>query len=105
MHWEKKAFSQFGAYCQSKLANVLFTTELARRLEGTGVTSVSLHPGFVATEIFRDRGDKSWGTFFLMPVVKVAAALFARKSSDGAGTSIFCAIDDSIPSKNGLYFE
>lgn len=44
----------FGAYCRSKLANVLFTRELARRLEGTGVTTNCLHPGIVSTGIHRD---------------------------------------------------
>ena len=44
------------AYCQSKLANVLFTFELARRLEGTGVTANCVHPGFVNSSFFKDKG-------------------------------------------------
>ena len=50
----ERRYSGFGAYSRSKLANILFTRELSRRLEGTGVTANCLHPGVVATGIFRD---------------------------------------------------
>ncbi|HSE97114.1 MAG TPA: SDR family oxidoreductase, partial [Blastocatellia bacterium] len=50
----EKGYSSMGAYRQSKLANILFTYELARRLEGTGVTVNCLHPGIIATGIARD---------------------------------------------------
>ena len=49
-------YSPWRAYQQSKLANILFTRELARRLEGTGVTANALHPGYVRTQIFRAEG-------------------------------------------------
>src|SRR5690606_8303481 len=48
------------AYSRSKLANLLFTDELARRLEGTGVMANALHPGFVATNIFAGNGPLGW---------------------------------------------
>ena len=50
----EKNYGSFSAYANSKLANVLFTYELARRLDGTGVTANCLHPGTVATDLFRD---------------------------------------------------
>ena len=50
----ERRYSGFGAYGRSKLANILFTHELSRRLEGTGVTANCLHPGVVATGIFRN---------------------------------------------------
>jgi retinol dehydrogenase 14 len=57
----EKGFSPYGAYCLSKLANVLFSRELANRLEGTGITSNSLHPGVIGTKLlragFRAAGD------------------------------------------------
>src|SRR5579859_680962 len=53
----KKRYRIFGAYAQSKLAEILFTYELARRLEGTGVTANCLHPGFVRTNIGQDSSN------------------------------------------------
>ena len=53
-------YSPWRAYKQSKLANILFTRELARRLEGTGVTANALHPGYVRTRIFRAEGFQGW---------------------------------------------
>lgn len=56
LNWDRKKFDTKKAYCQSKLAVVLFTRELARRLEGTGVTVYALHPGVVATKLGRHTG-------------------------------------------------
>ena len=56
LSFERKPYNGFAAYSASKLANVLFAFELARRLEGTGVTANALHPGVVATQIFRNLG-------------------------------------------------
>ena len=63
INWEK-SYNPVMAYGQSKLANVLFTNELAKRLENTGVYAYSLHPGSVQTELLRYTGQ---GLFFLMP--------------------------------------
>ncbi len=52
-NYERRAYGRIEAYSQSKLANVLFTKELARRLEGSGVTCYSLHPGVIDTELAR----------------------------------------------------
>jgi NAD(P)-dependent dehydrogenase (short-subunit alcohol dehydrogenase family) len=53
LQWERKRFKPLAAYSRSKLANVLFTLALARRLEGSGVTANVLHPGVVRTELSR----------------------------------------------------
>ena len=58
INWEQRPYNRLTAYEQSKLANVLFTRELAKRLEGTGVTTYSLHPGVVMTELGRHLEDK-----------------------------------------------
>ena len=64
----EKSYSRVGAYSNSKLANILFTRELSRRLEGTGVTANSLHPGAVQTELGRHLGPAiiAW---LLTPIV------------------------------------
>eukprot|EP00118_Oscarella_pearsei_P001201 m.6851 g.6851 ORF g.6851 m.6851 type:complete len:322 (+) comp17024_c0_seq1:24-989(+) len=100
----KKSYSDMAAYNQSKLANILFTSELARRLEGTGVTSYSLHPGLVSTELQRHvRGWPILGYitgFFFSYVL-----YFAMKSpSEGAQTSIYCAVDEAAGKSSGKYY-
>ena len=53
LHWERREYSRIAAYNQSKLANLLFSRELSRRLSGTGVTTYCLHPGVIATDLGR----------------------------------------------------
>lgn len=59
----EKSYNSVGAYGQSKLANVMFTRELAKRLTGTGVTVYSLHPGVISTELSRHLSD---GIFIIL---------------------------------------
>ncbi|HUR50898.1 MAG TPA: SDR family NAD(P)-dependent oxidoreductase [Mycobacteriales bacterium] len=82
------------AYGRSKLANILTTAELARRLEGTGVTANSFHPGFVSTSLARDH---PLGTPFLKLIRP-----FIRSAAQGADTGIHLAADDIA--ENGQYF-
>jgi NAD(P)-dependent dehydrogenase (short-subunit alcohol dehydrogenase family) len=86
------------AYSQSKLMNVMFTYELARRLAGAGVTANVLHPGFVNTGF----GKNNKG---LMQIVMGLATLFALKVEAGAKTSIYLAASPQISGKTGKYFE
>lgn len=94
----KKRYRAFRAYSQSKLANILFSNELARRLEGTGVTSNALHPGFVRTRFFEEKGRLGW-------VVKQIARFMAIMPEDGARTSIYLATSPEVESVTGQYFE
>ena len=87
----------FPVYGRSKLANILFTSELARRLAGTGVAANSLHPGFVATRF----GDQSGG--FFSYVVR-AAKVFAISPEKGAETIIYLASSDEVTNVSGKYF-
>lgn len=99
----EKEYSGIKAYSRSKLGNVLFTNELAEQLKGTNVTVASVHPGFVDTEIFRSREDQScWTTcvFCIFPLLRC----FAKKRSDGAQTSVYCAISEEVPQHSGSYF-
>lgn len=93
----ERRYSGFAAYGQSKLANVLFTYELARRLEGTNVTANCLHPGVVRTNL----GKNNWGIF------RLALFLFAPfllSAEEGAKTSIYLASSREVESVTGKYF-
>jgi retinol dehydrogenase 14 len=93
----EKHFNGMQAYGQSKLANVLFTYELARRLEGTGVTVNVLHPGFIATGFARNNGALyNFGMSLIGP--------FIRKPEQGAQTSIYLASSPEVEGITGKYF-
>jgi NAD(P)-dependent dehydrogenase (short-subunit alcohol dehydrogenase family) len=84
-------------YGQSKLANILFTNELARRLAGSGVTANSLHPGAVGTGLGKNNG--AWA--------RVLIALlrpFFRTPADGAATSVYLASSPAVEGVTGTYF-
>ena len=85
------------AYGRSKLCNILFTRELARRLHGTGVTANCLHPGFVATRF----GDQSGGVISRFVGL---AKLFAISPEKGAETIIYLASSPKIAATTGRYF-
>jgi retinol dehydrogenase-12 len=82
-------------YAVSKLANVLFTTELARRLEGTSVTSYALHPGVIATDIWR---SAPWP---IRPIIK----WFMTNVEDGATTTLYCATAPELEGTSGRYYD
>merc|ERR1712135_189546 len=82
----EKKYSPFGAYCQSKVANVLFTRELSSRLSGTGVTTYSLHPGTIKTEIGRHVN------IVMQYMVMFFTPFFFKNPRQGAQTTIYCAV-------------
>lgn len=92
-------YSGWGAYGHSKLANVMFTYELARRLEGTKVTANVLHPGFVATGFGRNNtgGLLSLG-------LKLVQKVGAKKPEQGAQTSVYLASSPEVEGVSGQYF-
>ena len=85
------------AYSCSKLCNILFTRELARRLHGTGVTVNCLHPGFVATRF----ADESGG---LVSRLAWLAKFFAISPAEGAQTIIYLASSPDVANVTGKYF-
>jgi NAD(P)-dependent dehydrogenase (short-subunit alcohol dehydrogenase family) len=93
-----RGYNGWAAYAQSKLANILFSNELARRLEGTGVTSNALHPGFVATRFAHNNGIIWGGLMALMQ------RLFAITPEEGAQTSIYLATAPEVATISGRYF-
>jgi len=96
---EHQKYAGLKTYSRSKLANVYFARELARRLEGTGVTVNALHPGFVASDFARD-GD----TGPLMSVGVRIARPFAINTRKGALTSVYLASSREVDSVTGKYF-
>ncbi len=88
-------YSAQTAYNQSKLANVLFSAELAQRLEGSGVTANALHPGAVATDIIR---DLPW-------LVRKIIGLAFIAPDKGAKTNTLLASDDSLAQVSGKYYD
>jgi NAD(P)-dependent dehydrogenase (short-subunit alcohol dehydrogenase family) len=102
MHWDDLQFannrySGWRAYAQSKLANILFTYELARRLEGSGVTVNAVHPGVVASGFGRTyRGA--------MAILYTIAGPLMLTSEQGAKTSIYAASSQEVDGVSGRYF-
>jgi len=92
-----KSFSPMRAYPRSKLCNILFTRELARRLHGTGVTVNCLHPGFVATRF----ADESGG---LISHLAWLAKFFAISPAEGAQTIIYLTSSSEVANLAGKYF-
>ncbi len=93
----ERHYSGHGMYGRSKLMNILFTRELARRLAGTGLTANCFHPGFVATRF----GDANGG---LPAVILKIAKTFALTPEEGAKTLIYLASSPDVASITGAYF-
>jgi NAD(P)-dependent dehydrogenase (short-subunit alcohol dehydrogenase family) len=95
----EKHYRMMQVYSQSKIANILFTYQLAKRLEGTGVTANCLHPGFVATNI----GSSNLPTI-LLPLLKIIT-LVGVKPEEGAKTSLYLATSPEVENITGKYFD
>ena len=102
MHWDdlelRKGYGPFKAYSQSKLANILFTYELARRLAGTGVTANCLHPGVIASGFGKTYGGA-------LSVVLKLMKPFLGSPEEGARTSVYLASSPDVAGVTGKYFD
>lgn len=94
----QRSYSGFRAYGTSKLANILFTTELARHLEGTGVTANAVHPGFVRTNFGRNNG----GPF--RALITLLQGVVAITPQQGADTPLYLATSPEVEGVTGCYF-
>ncbi len=95
----ERGFEGFEAYCRSKLANLLFTRELVRRMQGSGVTANAAHPGGVRSSFGMDgdlAGVSAWGLRLARP--------FQISPRRGARTSIFLASSPDVAAKTGMYW-
>lgn len=93
----EKSYNKWEAYGQSKLANILFSRELAKRLAGTGVVANSLHPGAVSTELFRHLSIVGYLAIPFRP-------FFFKTPKAGAQTTLAVALDPEYEKVTGKYF-
>jgi len=97
--FERGGYRIMRAYARSKLANVLFAAELSRRLAGTGVTSNSLHPGGVNTNIW------SGAPTYMKPFITLLLKPFLISAKEGGDTIVQLAADPALDAVTGRYFE
>ena len=95
-----RSYQGFKVYSQSKLANIFFTHELARRLDGSGVTTNALHPGFVASNFAKNNGILARLAMNLAKFLRIA-----RTTDKGAETSIYLASSPEVATVAGKYFD
>jgi NAD(P)-dependent dehydrogenase (short-subunit alcohol dehydrogenase family) len=99
LQYQRQRYSGFTAYGQSKLMNIYFTYELARRLEGTGISANTLHPGLVATQF----AANNWGWFGRV-IVRKLIDLASISAEKGALTTLHLATSPEVDGVSGQYF-
>ncbi|XKL62298.1 hypothetical protein PGB90_002131 [Kerria lacca] len=105
MHFEDvnldRGYTPWGAYARSKTANILFAKELGKRLQGTGVTAYSVHPGVINTELGRYIEETHpWIAWML----KVLGPYVLKTPVQGAQTTLYCSLDGKCANETGLYY-
>ncbi len=98
---EKSTYNSFKAYSNSKLANILFTRELARRVNAQAVTVHCFHPGLVSTDFGKPREEEKQKSYIPGPLVR---SLFMIDAKAGADTGVFLAEDPSARNINGNFW-
>ena len=100
LNFHTRKFNNFAAYTEAKVAVVLYAMELAKRLEGTGVTTVSVHPGWARSNF--------GGNGLVMKIMRVAMAplspFITDSNEEAAQTSLHCLLSDDVPNHSGAYF-
>lgn len=95
-------YTPLRAYCQSKLANILFTRELSRRVKEFNIHVYSLHPGGVRTNLGQHLSTA------VHPIASylffIAGLLVFKSAKQGAQTTIYCAVDEEVGTHSGLYY-
>ncbi|KAG8002361.1 Retinol dehydrogenase 11 [Nibea albiflora] len=101
LFFSRKPYSALQSYKQSKLANILFTRELARRLKGSSVASFCLHPGVIFTEL----GRHFQSSFPLLGLLLIPPSLLLMKTpAQGSETTVYCAVTPGLEELSGRYF-
>lgn len=99
-HFERRPYDGWRAYAQSKLANLLHAKELARQLEGSGVVAVSVHPGWVRTNLMRHSMPR-WMQYAMRPVLRQLGMI---EPWEGAQTSLYAALSPDVAAHPGAFF-
>jgi len=100
MHYASRPYDGWEAYAQSKLANLLHAKELAKRLEGTGVTAVSVHPGWVRTNLMR-HSMPDWLQTVTRPILRLMGMI---EPWEGTQTTLFAVLSPSVADQSGAYY-
>ncbi|KAA0710380.1 Retinol dehydrogenase 13 [Triplophysa tibetana] len=101
INFNKAPYDSLISYQQSKLANLLFTQELGRRLKGSGVTVYALHPGVIRTELGRYVQTRHP---LIGALLSIPAILLMKTPKQGAQTTIYCAVAEWLEAYSGCYF-
>lgn len=101
LHFETRSYDGWEAYAQSKLANVLHAKGLAKRLEGSGVTAVSVHPGWVRTNLARHSMPVWIQDYVLRPIFRLMGMI---EPWEGAQSSLYAALADDVEQNAGGYY-
>jgi retinol dehydrogenase-13 len=101
LNYENRKYSNFAAYGEAKVATILYAKELAKRLEGTGVTTASVHPGWARSN-FGSGG--SLPMRMIMGIMRPFTASMTDSNEESAQTSLHCLISDDAPKHSGAYF-
>ena len=103
-NFDNKEYDAYQAYANSKLANVLHALDLARRLEGTGVSAFSVHPGWIRSNLIASSGG-AVGKFVQNVLMRPFAGFLGTMSwFEGAQSTLHCLLDDDAPNHSGEYF-
>ena len=94
-----KNYDKYAAYSQSKLANILFTRELANRLAETNIRCYCLHPGLIRTDLWRHMNG------LIGSVINCIAGIYHIDAELGAQTTLYCALEQSIGEETGRYYK
>lgn len=101
LNFDNKEYDAYQAYANSKLAIVLHALDLARRLEGTGVSAFSVHPGWIRSNLLRGTIARFVQNVLLRPF---SGLLGTVSWFEGAQTTLHCLLDDNAPQHSGAYY-
>jgi NAD(P)-dependent dehydrogenase (short-subunit alcohol dehydrogenase family) len=101
LHYDQREYNATSAYAQSKLANVLHAVDLARRLEGTGVSAFSVHPGWIRSNLAQHMMPVWVQNVVMRPF---SGWLGMMSWFEGAQTTLHCLLDDDAPNHSGEYY-